>query len=127
MTSLTESSGVLVRTSAVMMWPTDVVAPSRPSATARMAMSRSVRTPTRRRESVGFDDGDDADVLVFHEACGVDERRLGRHARRVLRHDVLRLHCCLLGSEFAEMGKGASGYASIGAEEQADWRDADGC
>src|SRR5678815_2320898 len=50
MTSFTESLAVLVRTSEVMMWPTDVVAPSRPSATARTAMSRSVRTPTSRLE-----------------------------------------------------------------------------
>ena len=75
------------------MWPTDVVVPSRPSATARIGdVAVGEDADEAFRELIGIDDGDDADVLVFHEACGVDERRFRSHARRVFRHDVLRFH-----------------------------------
>ena len=54
-----------MRTSDDITWPTDVVAPSRPSATARMAMSRSVSTPTRRLEPVDSTTGTTPMFSVF--------------------------------------------------------------
>jgi hypothetical protein len=83
MTSFTESVAVLVRTLEDMMWPTEVVEPSRPSATARTG---DVAVGEDADEALGafrFDDRDDANVLRLHETCGVDERGVGCDARRV--------------------------------------------
>ena len=64
---------------------TVVDAGSRPSATPRTTMSRSVTMPV---DLAVLDDDHVADVAVAHDARGVDDRVVGVHRPRVAGHDL---------------------------------------